>query len=33
MVSMAIHGKFETHLDMGTLRDILTDLFTAKVKK
>jgi diadenylate cyclase len=33
MVSMAIHGKFETHLDMGTLRDILTDLFTAKGKK
>ncbi len=33
MVSMAIRGKFETHLDMGTLRDTLTDLFTAKVKK
>lgn len=33
MVSMAIHGKFETHLDMGTLRDTLTDLFTAKGKK
>lgn len=33
MVSMAIHGKFDTHLDMGTLRDILTDLFTAKGKK
>jgi len=32
-VSMAIHGKLETHLDMGSLRDILTDLFTAKVKK
>jgi diadenylate cyclase len=33
VVSMAIHGKLDTHLDMGTLRDILTDLFTAKVKK
>jgi diadenylate cyclase len=33
MVSMAIHGKLDTHLDMGTLRDILTDLFTAKGKK
>ena len=32
-VSMAINGKLETHLDMGTLRDILTDLFTKKVKK
>ncbi len=32
-VSMAMNGKFETHLDMGTLRDVLTDLFTAKVKK
>jgi hypothetical protein len=30
---MATHGKLDTHLDMGTLRDILTDLFTAKVKK
>jgi len=33
VVSMAIHGKLDTYLDMGTLRDILTDLFTAKVKK
>jgi len=33
VVSMAIHGKLDTHLDMGTLRDILTDLFTAKAKK
>jgi len=33
MVSMATHGKLETHLDMGTLRDILTELFTAKGKK
>lgn len=32
-VSMAINGKIETHLDMGTLRDVLTDLFTAKAKK
>jgi hypothetical protein len=30
---MAINGKLETHLDMGTLRDVLTDLFTKKVKK
>jgi len=33
MVSMATHGKLDTHLDMGTLRDILTDLFTAKGNK
>ncbi len=34
VISMAINGKLETHLDMGTLRDVLTDLFTAKkVKK
>jgi len=33
MVSMAIQGKLETHLDMGTLRDILTDLFSVKAKK
>lgn len=33
-ISMAMNGKLETHLDMGTLRDILTDLFTTKkVKK
>lgn len=32
-VSMAINGKLEAHLDMGTLRDVLTDLFTKKVKK
>ncbi|MBI5188896.1 MAG: TIGR00159 family protein [Nitrospirae bacterium] len=30
MISMAIGGKLETHLDMGTLRDVLTDLFTTK---
>jgi diadenylate cyclase len=34
MVSMAINGRLETHLDMGTLRNVLTDLFTTKkVKK
>jgi len=32
-VSMAMNGKLETHLDMGTLRDVLTDLFTTKGKK
>jgi diadenylate cyclase len=32
-VAMALQGKLETHLDMGTLRDVLTDLFTAKGKK
>src|SRR4030042_97251 len=30
VVSMAINGTLETHLDMGRLRDVLTDLFTAK---
>lgn len=30
MISIAIGGKLETHLDMGTLRDVLTDLFTTK---
>jgi diadenylate cyclase len=34
IISMAINGKLETHLDMGKLRDVLTDLFTTKkVKK
>jgi diadenylate cyclase len=34
VVSMAMHGKLEKPLDMGTLRDVLTDLFTTKkVKK
>jgi diadenylate cyclase len=34
VVSMAMHGKLEKPLDMGTLRDILTELFTTKkVKK
>ena len=32
-ISMVINGKFETHLDMGTLRDMLTDLFTTRAKK
>ena len=32
-VSMAIGGKLETHLDMGTLRDKLTDMFTSKKEK
>lgn len=29
-ISMSIGGRLETHLDMGTLRDRLTDLFTVK---
>lgn len=34
VVSMAMNGKLESSLDMGMLRDILTDLFTRKkVKK
>jgi len=32
-ISMAIDGKLETHLDMGTLREVLTDLFATKAKK
>ncbi|MEW6585816.1 MAG: diadenylate cyclase CdaA [Nitrospirota bacterium] len=32
-ISMALKGKIETPLDMGTLRDILTKLFTEKGKK
>ena len=28
-ISMAMNGKLETKLDMGTMRDILTDIFTA----
>jgi hypothetical protein len=27
---MAMNGNLETHLDMGTLREVLTNLFTAK---
>jgi diadenylate cyclase len=30
IISLAIDGKLETHIDMGTLRDILTNLFTTK---
>jgi diadenylate cyclase len=33
MISLAIKGKLETNLDMGRLRNVLTDLFTTKVKK
>jgi diadenylate cyclase len=29
-ISVAIKGRLETHLDLGTLRDLLTDLFSAK---
>jgi diadenylate cyclase len=29
-ISMSLNGRLETHLDMGTLRDMLTDLFTMK---
>jgi diadenylate cyclase len=29
-VSMAVKGKLDTRLDMGTLRDTLTDMFTTK---
>jgi diadenylate cyclase len=32
-ISLAIKGKLETNLDMGRLRNVLTDLFTIKVKK
>ncbi|MFZ5996338.1 MAG: diadenylate cyclase CdaA [Nitrospirota bacterium] len=31
-VSVAMTGKFQTNIDMGTLRDILTDLFTESKK-
>lgn len=31
-ISMAVGGKLETHIDMGTLRDILTDMFTSQKK-
>lgn len=31
-ISMAIDSRLETHMDMGTLRDILTDLFTESKK-
>lgn len=29
-ISIAIKGELQTHLDLGTLRDILTELFSAK---
>jgi diadenylate cyclase len=32
-ISMALNGKLQTRLDMGTLRDILTELFTEKKVK
>jgi diadenylate cyclase len=32
-ISMAMNGKLETKLDMGTMRDILTDIFTAPKRK
>ncbi|MFO0753053.1 MAG: diadenylate cyclase CdaA [Thermodesulfovibrionales bacterium] len=32
-VSIAIDGKLETRLDMGTLREMLTDLFTEQKKE
>ncbi len=32
-ISMSMNGKLETHLDMGTLRDVLTDIFTEKEVK
>ncbi len=31
-VSVAMHGSFETHVDMGALRDILTDVFAESKK-
>ena len=33
LISMVINGKIETHMNMGTLRDALTELFTAKKAK
>jgi diadenylate cyclase len=32
-IAMALDGKLQTRLDMGTLRDILTELFTEKKVK
>ncbi len=32
-ISMAMNGRLETKLDMGTMRDILTDIFTAPKRK
>ncbi len=31
-ISVAMHGSFETHVNMGSLRDILTDLFAESKK-
>ncbi|RPI34622.1 MAG: TIGR00159 family protein [Nitrospiraceae bacterium] len=33
MISFALGGKMEERIDMGTLRDMLTDIFTAKKSK
>jgi diadenylate cyclase len=33
LISLVIHGKIESHMNMGTLRDALTDLFTSKKAK
>ncbi len=32
MISFAVNGELETHMDMGHLRDILTDMFTERKK-
>lgn len=32
-ISMSINGKLETHFDMGTLRDTMTELFATKSKR
>jgi len=32
-ISVSTQGKLETHIDMGTLRDMLTDLFTEAKKE
>ncbi len=32
-ISMAMNGKLETKLDMGTMRDMLTDIFAAPKRK
>jgi len=33
LISFALGGKIEEKIDMGTLRDMLTDIFTAKKSK
>jgi diadenylate cyclase len=33
LISMAMNGRLETHMNMGSLRDVLTDLFTEKKTK